>query len=109
MTARAVFNQADQGVIQPSPPPNPWWTERARRGRGVSVVVSADPYPRRAVLRAADMSLSDRERAEGFLPVCVGDNHSTSNKSKSLLTRAPTKTPHLTLPQQERPDEVEQQ
>ena len=42
-----------------------WWTERARRGR-VYVVVSATFYLDRAVRRGRDMSLSDRERAEGF-------------------------------------------
>jgi len=45
----------------------PWRTERARDARGERVVVSATPI-RAGGAESTDMSLSDRERAEGFQP-----------------------------------------
>jgi hypothetical protein len=61
-------------AFQPANRPNPGGI----KGRGALVPEGSrlsGPYPRRAGRRAADMSLSDRERAEGFVDAPIANAH----------------------------------
>ena len=51
------------GWCSASRPAEPWWTERARRGRA-----AGESSEQALSERSEDILLSDRERAEGFLP-----------------------------------------
>ena len=67
----------------------PWWTERARAGRGERVVASATSI-RAGSAESADMSLSDRERPEGFQPTLYAAVEPTASERAGGFHRSPT-------------------